>query len=123
VGDDHDSLLVLTAALNSTLISLFYKERAVKGARKVFPKIVIKNLREFPFPHSVGRGQRDKIVNLVERMHTLHERKAVERNPEALRHLDAEIATTNGRIDHAIYELYHLTQDEIGVVGRGLAAG
>lgn len=43
---------------NSRLISLYYKQRAMKSARRVFPKVVIRNLREFPYP--AGMRGREK---------------------------------------------------------------
>jgi hypothetical protein len=55
-------------------------------------------------------------VLLVERMLDLHRRKATEKNPETLRHIETEIAATDRRIDRLVYDLYALTADEIALV-------
>jgi hypothetical protein len=58
----------------------------------------------------------DRMVSLVERMLDLHKRRAAERNPETLRHLEVEIAATDRRIDRLVYDLYELTDEEIALV-------
>jgi TaqI-like C-terminal specificity domain len=65
--DCIEALKVLTCTLNSRLMSIFYKEFAVKGARQISPKVVIKNLREFPFPRKLDKRS-------IARLSTLHDR-------------------------------------------------
>ena len=72
-SDDLDQLKCLLGILNSTLFSLYYKARAVKGARTLFPKLVINNLREMPYPKLIGPQDRKSLVGLVDRMNLLHE--------------------------------------------------
>ncbi len=115
-SDDSEGLFALAGILNSKLISVYYKERAVKGARKVFPKIVIKNLREFPYPRAVNSANKNRLFTLVEGMLALHVKQAAERNPDTQRHIAAEIAATDRRIDRLVYELYALTPEEIALV-------
>lgn len=45
--DDLSNLKILTGILNSRLISFFYKQNAVKSGRKIFPKVVVKDLLKF----------------------------------------------------------------------------
>ena len=56
-ADDHDELKCLTAVLNSCAFSIYYKARAVKGARTVFPKLLINNLRELPYPKKIAKPE------------------------------------------------------------------
>lgn len=115
-GDSDSRLMTLNGVINSRLISLFYKNRAVKGARKVFPKVVIRNLREFPYPAETKPETERAIAKEVERMLDLHQRKASERNPDTLRHVETDIAATDRRIDRLVCDLYGLTKKEIALV-------
>lgn len=62
--DDDERLSVLEVVLNSRLMSLCYRARAVKGARKLFPKIVIRNLRELPFPEALSSSQIERVLKV-----------------------------------------------------------
>lgn len=62
--DDDKRLSVLEVVLNSRLMSLCYRARAVKGARKLFPKIVIRNLRELPFPEALSSSQIERVLKV-----------------------------------------------------------
>jgi hypothetical protein len=52
-SDNDDELKCLVAVINSRPFSIFYKARGVKGARTVFPRLVINNLRELPYPKTI----------------------------------------------------------------------
>lgn len=62
--NDEAELRLLEVVLNSRLMSLCYRSRAVKGARRIFPKIVVRNLRELPFPSAVSDTLRTNVVAL-----------------------------------------------------------
>lgn len=111
--DDTVSLKALLGIINSRVISFFYQGRAVKGARKLFPKIVINNLREFPVPTKLV----DKsLVAHVERMLKLYADLAAAKSPAAQTHLTRDIAATDRAIDQLVYQLYGLTAEEIDLV-------
>ena len=116
--DDTVSLKALLGIINSRVISFFYQGRAVKGARKLFPKIVINNLREFPVPTKLV----DKsLVAHVERMLKLHADLAAAKSPDAQTHLQRDIAATDRAIDQLVYQLYGLTAEEIALVEAATA--
>lgn len=115
-SDDENSLAVLASVLNSKFISLFYKNFAVKGARKIFPKIVIKNLREFPFPKKIPSIQAGHLISLGEKMLSLYGQRATAKTPHEQRFLNRQISATDDSIDRVVYELYGLTIDEIKLV-------
>lgn len=117
-ADDTVSLKALLGIINSKVISFFYQGRAVKGARKLFPKIVINNLREFPVPKNLA----DKsLVAHVERMLKLHEDLAKAKTPDAQTQLQRAIAATDAAIDQLVYQLYDLTPEEIALVEAATA--
>jgi len=58
----------------------------------------------------------DKMVQLVDRMLDLNQKKAEEKNPNALRQLETQLALTDRQIDTLVYQLYSLTPEEIAIV-------
>ena len=58
----------------------------------------------------------DKMVSLVETMLDLHKRLAEAKTPTDRQLLERQIATTDNQIDRLVYELYELTEEEIGIV-------
>jgi len=114
--DDIEELKYLLGFLNSRLVSLFYKQRAVKSARKIFPKVVIRNLREFPYLDTSDEAKRTVLIQLVDRTLALHQKLAAVSIPSDKRFYQREIETTDRQIDALVYELYGLTEEEIAIV-------
>jgi hypothetical protein len=115
-NDDETSLILLLGILNSKLISLFYKQRAVKGARTLFPKIVIKNLREFPYPKTISNALKTEIGSATTRMLDLNKRAAAAKAAPERTVIQRQIEATDQQIDRLVYALYGLTEDEIRIV-------
>lgn len=66
-------------------------------------------------------ARHDRMVGLVERMLELHERLAgarIERERTVIGH---QISATDCQIDHLVYELYGLTDEEIRIVEEATA--
>ncbi|MGI8736001.1 MAG: Eco57I restriction-modification methylase domain-containing protein [Candidatus Eremiobacter antarcticus] len=116
--DNVVNLKVLLATINSRFTALFYKERAVKSARKLFPKILARNLAEFPFPGSIKPGLRQQIVHLVEAMISyqlqLANHDSSKRPITLLRRIDA----VERQINLSVYKIFDLTDDEVGYIER-----
>ena len=55
----------------------------------------------------------------MKRMLELNKKKADESNPETLRLLETQLATTDRQIDRLVYDLYELTDEEIILVEGG----
>ena len=56
------------------------------------------------------------MVSLVERMLALHKQLPEARTPHEKTALERRIEATDGQIDALVYELYGLTEEEIGIV-------
>lgn len=119
-NDDQTKLKCLCALLNSRMISLYYKDRAVKGARKIFPKIVIRNLREFPYPSHVADKNESRLASLVDDRAGMQLRLAKSSIPGDRAAVERQMAATDLQIDSLVYELYELTPEEIKVVEEAL---
>jgi hypothetical protein len=118
--DDEEELKRLVGILNSRVISLFYKQRAVKSARKIFPKVVVKNLREFPYPKNIEKVKGNKLVETVDQMFALHKQLAVAKTPDEKTRIQRQVDATDHQIDRLVYELYDFTDKEIQIVEQGI---
>ena len=117
--DDPKTLKALACVLNSTLMSVFYKEYAVKSARRLFPKVLIRNLREYPFPQKLDKRKVGSLAGLYDSLvaadaaHSIappHRKEATKRLATALR----------TKVDKAVGDFYGLTAKEIALV-EGIA--
>jgi hypothetical protein len=108
--------MCLLGVLNSRFISLYYKQRAVKGARKIFPKVVIKNLREFPYPKRVSKEKQEKMAAFVGKMIEFNQKLTKSKAPQERSILQRQIESTDRQIDQLVYKLYDLTDEEIKIV-------
>ena len=77
----------------------------------------------YDFANSADVEKHDRMVSLVNRMLTLHQRKAWAKNPDTLRYIGTEIMTIDRQIDRLVYVLYDLTPDEIALVEQGAGRG
>jgi TaqI-like C-terminal specificity domain/Eco57I restriction-modification methylase len=110
--DDHEMLKALTCVLNSKLMSVYYKTYAVKGARTVFPKVVIKNLREFPIPKEFGTQEFRKLAGLADIMIDCHHRLDRQRTPHEQAIVKRQIEDADRQINLIVYKLYGLADEE-----------
>jgi hypothetical protein len=58
----------------------------------------------------------DKMVKLVETMLDLHRQLPKAKTPHERESMERTIAATDKAIDALVYELYGLTEEEIGIV-------
>lgn len=115
-NDSADELKALACVLNSRLLSVFYKNHAVKGARTIFPKVVIKNLRQFPFPRSLSQETLNKLVAWTDTAMALHKRLSAAKTDHERTLLERQISATDHKIDRLVYDIYGLTEKEIEIV-------
>jgi hypothetical protein len=106
--DDLDDLKCLLGVLNSTPFSMYYKARAVKGARTLFPKLVISNLRELPFPRSIATKDRDGLVGLVDQINSLNKELHSARSEHQREVTGRMIFEIDRRIDTLVAKLFDI---------------
>jgi adenine-specific DNA-methyltransferase len=104
--------------LNSQLLNWFYRNKftnestlTVNLSKEYLSQIPI---RVINFTDHGEKKRHDKMVSLVERMLELHKRKP--RMPQEQEMVKREIQSTDNQIDHLVYELYGLTEEEVKVV-------
>ena len=167
------SLKYVTTLLNSSLLSWYFTKKTAKAERKLFPKIILNDLRLFPIKNISLKRQKPfidladkmlalnadlqllkkrflkrltdnfdgvKITGMLERFETLDfkqllaelrkQKIAVPPKQQAewddfftestgqVQAMLANIRQTDTQIDNMVYDLYGLTDEEIGIVNR-----
>ena len=112
LADDIDQLKLLEVVLNSRVTSLYYKARAVKSARRVFPKIVIRNLAEFPFPVEFDRKLGSSALATSEAVKQVIIQIAECEVPSQRESLQRELHRLEQRLELEVCRLFRLTPDD-----------
>ncbi len=119
--DIWENILYLLGVLNSNLLSFYaishspvFSGGYYKFSAPYLRKLPIRTIN-FSDPADVARH--DRMVALVEQMLALHKRLAAAKVPHEQTALQRQIEATDQQIDALVYELYGLTEEEIGVVG------
>jgi len=98
------SLLKLIGVLNSSLLTFWFISTFAKDQRKLFPQFKINELKVFPIPTNDS-----ETLNIIEfKVDQILSLK--KDNPEA------DTSTLEREIDFMVYELYGLSEEEIGIV-------
>jgi type I restriction-modification system DNA methylase subunit len=118
-SDINVSYYYLLGILNSKFIGWFFRKKFQISADDTFPQIMIRDILRFPIPSPVNTSP-DRMVELVERMLSLHKQLAVAKTPDNKIRLQRQIDATDHQIDHLVYELYELTEEEIKIVEEKL---
>lgn len=106
--------------LNSSLMRALWLDRFY-DQRRTFPKIKGTYLKQMPIlrldlSNAAEKSSHDRMVKLVEQMLALHKQVSAAKTPHEKTCLDRQIAATDAQIDRLVYELYGLTEEEIGIV-------
>jgi hypothetical protein len=114
------SIKYILGLMNSPLINWFYKNRftnesklTVNLSKEYLSQIPI---RAINFSDAADKAKHDKMVALVERMLDLHKRLTEAKAPDDKTKLQRQIDATDCEIDRLVYDLYGLTEKEIGIV-------
>ena len=105
---DGTDVRYLVGLLNSRLLRWAYRRLTPESGQKAFPQVKVRALRALPIRRidpndAADRAAHDRIVELVGRLLDLHRRAD---DHDERRRVDRAI-------DHAVYELYGLTDEEI----------
>jgi len=99
-------LKYILALLNSTLISYYFQVNTAKAVRKLFPKIILRDLRQFPIK-VIPTEYQMLFITLVNTILDLKKENS-----------SADTTDLEAEIDRLVYELYDLTEEEIAIVER-----
>ncbi|HEY8690334.1 MAG TPA: TaqI-like C-terminal specificity domain-containing protein [Chitinophagaceae bacterium] len=108
----------LLGLINSKLISFYHLNTSPNAFKGTFPKMLLQDLRELPIPiiSSNNKSLHDEIVQLAETMLQLNKEKQQATTPDKLDQLKTRIQYTDDKINKLVYQLYGLSEEEIGIV-------
>lgn len=108
----------LLGVINSRLMSWYCLHRSNIAQRDDFPKIVLKETRELPIA-SPEKALHDEMVAKVANMLAAKKDLAKAKTDKDRTYYENKCATLDHQIDHIVYDLYGLTEDEIRIVEAG----
>ncbi len=115
-----ESMKYLLGLLNSKLLDWYLKRVSTPlrgGFFRYFTEFVEQiPVRTIDFAKPGDIAKHDRLVGLVDQMLRLHKRLATVRIEQERTALQRQIAATELEIDRAVYELYGLTEEEVGIV-------
>jgi len=110
----------LLGLLNSRLLDFYLKQISTpfRGGYYAYNRQYIEQLpiRTINFDDPEDIARHNKMVALVERMLALHKKLAAATVPPEKELYQRQIAATDRQIDALVYELYGLTEEEVGVI-------
>ena len=99
---DGDDALALLGILNSKLATFYHFNTSPKATKGAFPKILVKDIKEFPLPD----WEKSKVlVPIVKELLILINKERTD-----------SIKSFEQKIDTLVYQLYDLTPEEITIV-------
>ena len=110
----------LLGVLNSRLFVHIYRLLALESNR-VLAQVKPTLLAQLPI-RAIGpsdkedKTRHDQIVQLVGQILQLHQQRAAVRTPQERTDFDRQIAATDSQIDHLVYDLYGLTEEDVKAV-------
>ncbi|MEK0337695.1 MAG: TaqI-like C-terminal specificity domain-containing protein, partial [Nitrosopumilus sp.] len=117
---DDSKCHYILGILNSRLIEFFIK-RISPFVRGGFYRYKTKYVEQLPiqtidFSDPTNKSRHDKMVRLVESILELNKQLAQAKTPHDREVLQRQIDATDKQIDRLVYELYELSEEEIGIV-------
>ena len=111
--------------LNSHLLDWIVKRTSsyFRGGYYAFSRQFIEQLpiRPINFCSKTEKAKHERMVRLVENMLTLHKHLAAAKSEARKTVIQRQIDATDAEIDHLVYDLYDLTDEEIAIVeGKNL---
>ena len=122
--DDMPNYRYTAALLGSRLIAYYFKKR-FNRTEKTFPEIRVGELRQLPihtidFSNPIEKAQHDKLVALVDNMLELQKKYHETRMERDKELYERQIKIVDTQIGRLVYELYGLTEEEIGIVEKSV---
>jgi len=115
--------LYLLGLLNSRLGQFYFSDvcAGLEGGGSTYLRFFGQYLEGFPvrninFSDPDEKACHDRMVKLVEQMQTFHKQLVAAKTPDDKIRLQRQIDATDQQIDHLLYELYGLTEEEVKIV-------
>lgn len=102
--NDLNSLKFLLGILNSSFASYYHLKSSANSQKDSFPKVLLRDLREFPFP-IIEAQQQLPFITFVDKILSAKEDNS-----------KADTTAWEKEIDALVYQLYGLTEEEVNII-------
>jgi hypothetical protein len=125
--DNGTDVRYLVGLLNSRLLRYAYESAVRESRQKAFPQVKVKSLRALPIrwmdlAKELDREKHDRMVSLVQQMLDLHQHLDTSSAAPDRTMIRRRILATDRQIDALVYDIYDLTEEEIGKVEAAISA-
>ncbi len=103
------------AVLNSDLIGWYFRNKFQISDDDTFPQIMIRDILQFPIP-PINKEKDDELNKLVNQLLQLNKEKLEAQLQTKISQLESKIDYCENRINEIVYQLYGLSEEEIGIV-------
>lgn len=115
------SMKYLLGLLNSRLLSFLYPYLSDKLVVAAFPRLTVRDVRKLPIrnvdiDNITDMSHHNRMVTFVDQMLELQKQLAKAQTTHERNIIRRQVGIINHQIDHLVYQLYHLTPEEIRVV-------
>ena len=122
--DNDYSPMYLLGLLNSPVLSFYNANTSANAFKDTFPKVLIKDLLDFPIPNinlsnTDEKAKHDLIVRAVGQIMDAKAKLAAAKNDGERQHLTDKCEKYETDINTAVYSLYNLTREEINLIENG----
>lgn len=105
----------ILAIINSKMIDYYWKIMFA-DFKNSFPQVSIFSLNSIPIKKNPNSIKFNEIIKLVDQLLKLNEGKQTTKLQSKIEQIQSRIDYCEDKIDRAVYELYGLTEEEIGIV-------
>jgi hypothetical protein len=99
-NENREELICLLAVLNSKFASFYHINKSGNSQKDAFPKILLKDLRDFPLPQEFSSTELNQLATRL-----IKGKNPAELYPELLQ-----------EIEKLVHKLYSLTEEEIKMI-------
>jgi type I restriction-modification system DNA methylase subunit len=103
------------AILNSPVIGWYFRKKFQISDDDTFPQIMIRDILQFPIPFMDSKID-NQLTTLVDRLLKLNFEILQQSLETKASHIQNQIDSLEQRINQTVYQLYGLTEEEIGLV-------
>jgi len=124
-NDDFEELYYLLGLLNSKLLSWYYLVNNSSVSGEAFPKLYVSSLNTLPVKtidqtNSSEKGGLQEMTSHVKRILDLNRKKLEIYTERDIATINQLINNIDNEIDHVVYSLYKLSEEEIGIIEKCL---
>jgi hypothetical protein len=109
VLDNKNKIFPLLGILNSNLATFFHFNASPKATKGAFPKILVKDIKEFPLPDWSSAQEIEPYVSKIIKLVNDPDYDSDKQSQEEVKRLEEEI-------NIMVYQLYGLTKEDIEII-------